>query len=242
MFKLHTGLPLCDFRDPGWVIVGWSQLTNCSRKNFTSLFLSSSSFQAQKESSIDKFHTVLSGQPTPFCFLPIVRVTRNCKTRKHQQLRTYSKGQTTLSIKPCFRTVSWKSSRQLSWKFSHSVRLIWHSEGCRKMRFVVSSFFSCAARLRYLIFIRVLCRTVVKRYIWKRNVQWRVWSKLSFERRLYENIHEILYCVWFSAKIRRRRTCGRKRPAWKRNSVPAWTKNVMFLWDFVRLPSAMCVV
>ena len=40
VFKLHTGLPLCDFRDPGWVefIVGWSQLTNCSRKNFTSLF------------------------------------------------------------------------------------------------------------------------------------------------------------------------------------------------------------
>ena len=49
------------------------------------------------------------------------------------------------------------------------------------MRFVVSSFSSCAAQLRYLIFIRVLCRTVAKRYIRKGNVQGRVWSKLSFE-------------------------------------------------------------
>ena len=165
-----------------------------------SLFLSSSSFQAQKESSIDKFHTVLGGQPTPFCFLPIVRVTRNCKTRKHQQLRTYSKGQTTLSIKSCFRTASWKSSRQLSRKFSHSVRLIWHSEGCRKrcvlsFRRFPAALLGCGTWYSHASFVVQLSSD----HIWKRNIQRRVCSKLSFERRLYENIHEILYCVWFSA-------------------------------------------
>ena len=33
-----------------------------------------------------------------------------------------------------------------------------------------------------------------------------------------------------------------ERPAWKHKNVPAWTKNVTFLWDFGRLPSAMYVV
>ena len=33
-----------------------------------------------------------------------------------------------------------------------------------------------------------------------------------------------------------------ERPAWKHKNVPAWTKNVMFSWDFGRLPSVMYVV
>ena len=34
--------------------------------------------------SIDEFRVVLGGQPTPFCFYPLSRVTRNCKTGRHQ--------------------------------------------------------------------------------------------------------------------------------------------------------------
>ena len=33
-----------------------------------------------------------------------------------------------------------------------------------------------------------------------------------------------------------------ERLAWKHKNVPVWTKNVIFLWDFGRLPSAMYVV
>ena len=40
--------------------------------------------------TIDEFGTVLGGQPMPFCFYPLSMVTRNCKTRRHQQLRIYS--------------------------------------------------------------------------------------------------------------------------------------------------------
>ena len=36
---------------------------------------------------IDEHRMVLGGQPTPFCFYPLSRVTRNCETRRHQQLR-----------------------------------------------------------------------------------------------------------------------------------------------------------
>ena len=71
--------------------------------------------------------------------------------------------------------------------------------GCRKTRFVISSFSSRAARLRYSTFVRVLlCRTVTRRLIWKRNVQRRVWSKLSFERRFVRKRqrHFVLSVVW----------------------------------------------
>ena len=37
--------------------------------------------------SIDEFRMVLGGQPMPFCLHPLSRVTRNCKTRRHQQLQ-----------------------------------------------------------------------------------------------------------------------------------------------------------
>ena len=40
-----------------------------------------------KLSGIDEFHMVLGGQPMPFCIYPLSRVTRNCETRQHQQLR-----------------------------------------------------------------------------------------------------------------------------------------------------------
>ena len=33
---------------------------------------------------IDEFRTVLGGQPTPFCFYSVSRVSRNCKTRTKQ--------------------------------------------------------------------------------------------------------------------------------------------------------------
>ena len=36
---------------------------------------------------IDEFRMVLGGQPTPFCFYPVSRVTRNFETRRHQQLQ-----------------------------------------------------------------------------------------------------------------------------------------------------------
>ena len=36
----------------------------------------------------DEFHTVLGGQPTPFCFNPVSRATRNCEIHRHQQLRS----------------------------------------------------------------------------------------------------------------------------------------------------------
>ena len=36
---------------------------------------------------IDEFRMVLGGQPTPFCFYPVSRVTRNYETRRHQQLQ-----------------------------------------------------------------------------------------------------------------------------------------------------------
>ena len=33
-----------------------------------------------------------------------------------------------------------------------------------------------------------------------------------------------------------------ERPAWKHKNVPAWTKNIVCLWNFSRLPSAMYFV
>ena len=51
----------------------------------------------QKE-GIDEFRMVLGGQPTPFCFYPLSRVTRNCKTIRHEQLQI----QRTKQIKPDF--------------------------------------------------------------------------------------------------------------------------------------------
>ena len=33
-----------------------------------------------------------------------------------------------------------------------------------------------------------------------------------------------------------------ERPAWKHKNIPAWTKNIMCLWDFGRLPSSMYVI
>ena len=72
-------------------------------------------------------------------------------------------------------------------------------EGCRKRRFVISSFSSLAARLRYLTIVRVLiCRTVARRFIWKCIIQRRVWSKLSFER-YFVRRHQrdfVLRVVW----------------------------------------------
>ena len=47
-------------------------------------------------SAADDFHVVSGGQPTPFCFCPLSRVTRNCGTRRDQQLRLWR----TKQIKP----------------------------------------------------------------------------------------------------------------------------------------------
>ena len=33
-----------------------------------------------------------------------------------------------------------------------------------------------------------------------------------------------------------------ERLAWKHKNMPAWTKNIMYIWDFGRLPSAIYVV
>ena len=70
--------------------------------------------------------------------------------------------------------------------------------GCRKIRFVVSSFSSCAARLRYSTVVRVLLRrTVARRFIWKRNVRNECGRRSLLNVVLYENVNEILYWVWF---------------------------------------------
>ena len=67
----------------------WSPTQRGSMGHDLPRFATSSSYQlglADGESPIDEFCMVLGGQPTPFCFYPLSRVTRNCETRRHQQL------------------------------------------------------------------------------------------------------------------------------------------------------------
>ena len=45
--------------------------------------------QAVFQGSIDEFHIVLGGQPMLICFYTLSRVTSNCGTRRHQQLRAH---------------------------------------------------------------------------------------------------------------------------------------------------------
>ena len=47
---------------------------------------------------IDEIRMVLGGQPTPFCFDPLSKVTQNRETRPHQQFRLYR----TQQIQPDF--------------------------------------------------------------------------------------------------------------------------------------------
>ena len=63
----------------------------------------------------------------------------------------------------------------------------------------VLSFPSCALRLRDLTIVRVLlCRAVAWRFMWKRNVWRRVWSKLSIKRHFVRKRQRdfLLSVVW----------------------------------------------
>ena len=45
--------------------------------------------------------------------------------------------------------------------------------------------------------------------------------------------------VFFSVRSYAEERVAEERPAWKAKNVPAWTKNIMFLWDLGRLTSAI---